>query len=148
MFNKILCATDGSEGALKAAHMAAEIAKKFDSSVVLLAVGQIPVLTLFNYYPSMMEPEILPEQIEKRIAEHGQTALQEARKIFEEAGVPCETRFELGHPADTICEVAGEGKFDLIVMGSRGLSGFKGLLMGSVSTKVAHQCTRPILIVK
>jgi len=148
MFNRILLATDGSEGALKAARAAAEIAGRFGSSVTLLSVGQIPVINLFNYYPSMIEPEVLPENIEKRIIEHAQTALRETSKVFEEAQIPFDTRFELGHPADTICEISGTGKYDLIIMGSRGLSGLKGLLIGSVSTRVIHQCHCPILLIK
>jgi nucleotide-binding universal stress UspA family protein len=148
MFKKILLATDGSEGALKAARAAAEIAGKFGATVTVLSVGQIPVINLFNYYPSMIEPEVLPENIEKRIIEHAQTAIKETSRLLEEAGVPFDTRFELGHPADTICDISASEKYNLIVMGSRGLSGLKGLLVGSVSNRVVHQCHCPIIIVK
>jgi len=53
-----------------------------------------------------------------------------------------------GKVADRILEIAKEGNFDMIVMGSHGLSGFKEFLLGSVSNQVVHKATCPVLIVK
>ena len=54
-----------------------------------------------------------------------------------------QTVLEDGNPADTIVRVAKRLQVDMIFLGSRGLSDAKGMLMGSVSHKVAHlaQCT-------
>lgn len=53
-----------------------------------------------------------------------------------------------GRPSERIVEVAKEGKFDVIVMGSRGLGGIKGFFLGSVSDRVADEAACPVLIVK
>ena len=58
-----------------------------------------------------------------------------------------ETRLEEGRSSDVIVEVAQEEDVDLIVMGSRGMSGIVGFL-GSTSRHVVEACTKPILIVK
>ena len=52
-----------------------------------------------------------------------------------------------GHPAETICRIAEEDGHDLIVMGSRGLSGIGSFFLGSVSDKVSHHTPCPVLIV-
>jgi nucleotide-binding universal stress UspA family protein len=53
-----------------------------------------------------------------------------------------------GRPADKIVEVVKEGNFDLIVMGSRGIGGIKGVLLGSVADRVADHAECPVMIVK
>jgi nucleotide-binding universal stress UspA family protein len=53
-----------------------------------------------------------------------------------------------GRPAEKIVETAKKGMFDLIVVGSRGLSGFKEIFLGSVSNRVADKAHCPVLIVK
>ncbi|MFQ6064459.1 MAG: universal stress protein [Candidatus Bathyarchaeia archaeon] len=58
------------------------------------------------------------------------------------------TKLVEGRPSERIVEVAKEGKFDVIVMGSRGLGGIKGFFLGSVSDRVADEAACPVLIVK
>ena len=53
-----------------------------------------------------------------------------------------------GDPATAIAKYAQRNKIDLIVMGTRGLGGVKGMLMGSVSRKVANACNVNLLIVR
>ena len=53
-----------------------------------------------------------------------------------------------GRPSATIVEVAEGDEVDLIVMGSRGVGGITGWILGSTSRKVVDLCTKPILIVK
>ena len=53
-----------------------------------------------------------------------------------------------GRPADKIIETAKKGNIDMIVMGSRGLGGIIGFILGSVSDRVADRATCPVLIVK
>jgi nucleotide-binding universal stress UspA family protein len=57
------------------------------------------------------------------------------------------TRLERGNPDETIVEIAKEGVFDLIVIGSRGL-GRRDFALGSVSSRVAENDACPVLIVK
>jgi len=53
-----------------------------------------------------------------------------------------------GDAAKTVIQFANQNSFDLVVIGSRGLNPVKGMLLGSVSSKIAQQVTIPVLIVK
>ncbi|MFH0131815.1 universal stress protein [Variovorax sp. VaC1] len=66
------------------------------------------------------------------------------------AGNGIEARFEhrIGHPAEEIAALAQKGKFDLVIMGSRGHGTLTNLVLGSVSTKVLAACTVPVLLVR
>jgi nucleotide-binding universal stress UspA family protein len=57
-------------------------------------------------------------------------------------------RLETGQVADTIINIAKEEGSDLIVIGSRGLSGAKRFLLGSISNSVIHHAECPVLIVR
>jgi len=59
-----------------------------------------------------------------------------------------ETLLKFGSPAKSIITLAKDEHFDLIVVGSQGLSGFSEFLLGSVSNKISHDATVPVLIVK
>ncbi len=69
-------------------------------------------------------------------------------KVLGEAGVTYATLRETGHPVDTIADVADREKCDLIVMGSRGTTAWKALLLGSVSDGVVRHAHLPVLIVR
>ena len=62
-----------------------------------------------------------------------------------DSGVEVTTVVRQGQAADAICEVAKGA--DLLVVGSRGFGGFRGLLLGSVSQQCAHFAPCPVLIV-
>ena len=66
----------------------------------------------------------------------------------EKQGVKFAYKISNGKPASKIVEIASKGKFDLIVIGSRGLSGFKGTVLGSVSNTVTQKSKIPVLVVK
>ena len=64
------------------------------------------------------------------------------------ASVKFETLIKFGSPAQSIISLAKDETFNLIVVGSRGLSGLSEFLLGSVSNKISHAATIPVLIVK
>jgi nucleotide-binding universal stress UspA family protein len=66
--------------------------------------------------------------------------------IFATAGVPHEWLYKVGDQVDTICAVAAQRHTDLIVLGSRGLSKWRALLLGSVSDGVLLYASCPVLI--
>jgi nucleotide-binding universal stress UspA family protein len=74
--------------------------------------------------------------------------LNDVYERLKDMGVPLETKLVWGNPADIICEEAKEAKYDLIVMGSRGLSQIKSYLLGSVSSRVTRHAPCPVLIVR
>jgi nucleotide-binding universal stress UspA family protein len=80
---------------------------------------------------------------------------EESRKIIHEtldrcdaAGIAYTLKVAIGDPAQEILTHMQKEQVDLVVIGSRGLGTLKGVLMGSVSQKIAHLAPCPVLIVK
>ena len=144
MFKSMLICSDGSDYAVRAVERGVAMAKEQDALVVLL-----------NVVPSGVHQFMVPWQLD--IGDAGAqphlTAQQSANldrtlKLCRETGVPFRCRHESGHPAEQILRVACEEDVDLIVMGSRGLSEWKALLLGSVSDHVIHHAHCSVLIVR
>lgn len=130
---KILVPVDGSEYADKAAEKAAELAKAYGARVTLINVTQ-PFSMLLGFKTS---EEMLEEA--KETAKKSSAALK---------GVKVEARGAVGDPAEEIVKLAEEEKFDLIVMGSKGLTESKRFLVGSVTQKVVEHSPCSVLVVK
>lgn len=125
--------TDGSPWSLKAAEYAAEISKKFGVAAQLVHIIS----------PSTSRTS------RKREETSALKALERTKEVFESVGVDVVLREAVrGNPAETICKIAEEEKFDLIVIGSRGLSGIKSFFLGGVSEKVSQHAVCPVLIVR
>ena len=67
------------------------------------------------------------------------------RAFFAQQGIEAKYVHTVGHAADSIADLAKEGKFDLVVMGSRGHGDLANLVLGSVATKVLAKCSVPVL---
>ena len=64
------------------------------------------------------------------------------------AGIRVELKISKGNPVERICAFAEESKVDLVIVGNRGLGGVGGLVLGSISERVVHKCSRSVLVVK
>lgn len=143
MFKQILICSDGSDHALKAAGQAVEIAKCHQAGVLLL-----------NVESGELQPFTVPWQLEigqtapPRLSAQQRANLDATIELCKESHVMYRCRHEHGHPAEQIIRVAQEEQADLIVMGSRGLSEWKALLLGSVSDHVLHHAHCSVLIVR
>ena len=113
--------------------------KKFNSEIVLIHAVINP---LYTYEGIMLSPPL--EHLEKA----GREVLNRSQLIAEKNGVQVKTRLVIGHHAEEIAKVANEEGFDLLVVGSRGLSTVKAFLLGSVSEKLSRLARCPVLIVK
>ena len=141
MTGRILVGVDGSDGSLRALRWAVEEAAIRDAVVVAAVVWQSPYDYLFGVdgpYVPMDEGELV------RIARET-LAKAIATVAAEHPEVRIEPLVVEGDPAETLCQQADNA--DLLVVGSRGHGAFGGLLLGSVSSKCAHHCRRPVLIV-
>jgi nucleotide-binding universal stress UspA family protein len=139
LFEKILVPLDGSEHSIRALKNAIQIAKKFDGSITL-----IHVYTISSF-------AITPTQVYKyvqAIREFGGSILEEGENIVKAEGVQVDTLLKEGPSVENILETVTKGNFNLVVMGSRGLSKLKGILMGSVSDGVTKNAPCPVLVVK
>ena len=139
MFNSIIVAIDGSDHSNRAVSCARELAERFGAS-----------LWLVHAYPQTSDLRSY-EQFGKLIARRkraGQLILDEARKIL--GGINCEINEELieGPEAEAILSVAEINKVGLILLGTRGLGSLEGILLGSVSRKVTHHASCPVMLVR
>ncbi|CEH28508.1 hypothetical protein AM501_21865 [Aneurinibacillus migulanus] len=148
MFDKILVAIDGSEMSDKALEATVSIAKEQDAQVSLLYVGKevaIPPYMVGEMAYISREYDI---DFNEAMKKEGEELLGRAKAKAEAAGVKTEALYVKGDPARQIVEKAQEGAYQLIVIGSRGLSGLKEMMLGSVSHKVSQLASCPVLIVK
>ena len=133
---RIVVGFDGSDNARKALERAAEIANGATVAVVS-ATGPARLLR---------DPGVSPE--DPADVEARTEALAEARKYLEEKGITGEYVTGHGNPADVIVQEAEESGADLIIVGTRGHSAAKRVLLGSVSTNVVHHATVDVLVVR
>jgi nucleotide-binding universal stress UspA family protein len=147
MFTKILIATDGSDHASHALKYAIESAAKWGAQLIILSV--IPPLRPILPDPDDVYPTYIPD-FEEDLEKAFKRVLDEAvnTAVKEQPDIEVKAHLKKGRPSDVIMEIARTENVDLIVMGSRGLGGITGSVLGSTSQAVVHSCIKPILIVK
>ena len=153
MYKKILVAIDGSEPSNHALEQAIEIATQFKAKLIMIAVIQRVMIPIFpdegfGGVPLSAAKDMAQYQDKMRLVY--QNVLDEAQaKIKEEhPDLEVEAILKEGRPSAMITDYAENDGVDLIVMGSRGIGGYTGWILGSTSRKVVDSCTKPILIVK
>lgn len=80
--------------------------------------------------------------------EDAELVFRPIRAFFEQQGIKSQFVHAIGHAAESIAKLAVEGRFDLIVMGSRGHGDLANLVLGSVATQVLARATIPVLLVR
>ena len=150
MINKILVPIDGSEHSDRVLNYALDLAEKYSAEIKLLSVAQPVVATGPMFLTQPMLPPASTAIYVKGIEVAHEKMLAEAFKKAKETKPNINSSKQLvnGRPADKIVEIANEGNFDLIVMGSRGAGGIKEFFLGSVSDRVADEARCPVLLVK
>jgi nucleotide-binding universal stress UspA family protein len=138
--NTIVVGVDGSGASVDALRFAIREARLHHAGVKAVNAWHVPPSAYGSgFAPTVVDfdafPKLAKEAVDKAIAEAGA------------AGGDVEVRSEVaqGQPADVLCEAAKGA--DLLVVGSRGLGGFRGLVLGSVSQQCAHHAPCPIVIV-
>jgi nucleotide-binding universal stress UspA family protein len=141
MIQKILVPVDGSEQSLKATEFSADLAMQYDATIHLLHVFKLSVL------PEGLGDYVMTDRLELQALGNKIVALAEERA--RKKGVKqIEAIVVEGDPSERIINYAKDHDIDIIVIGSRGLGTFKGLLLGSVSNKVSHRADRTCVIVR
>ena len=136
---KILVATDGSEHSMKAVHRAIELAEKEGAAITLISVA----------YYSREDLDEMPPSIQDKLESIAAEALKKAKAAFDAKGIKVDTVLEAGFvPANNIIHRAEEGKFDRILMGSTGVSGFKRVFIGSTAAKVVANAPCSVTVIR
>jgi len=150
----LLVASDGSEGALKAARFAGDLARALGARVTVLVVHNADVILPYAWGPGewpaaapygTMSIDEIQTMIEGRAAENEVPATVAALGTL---AAPATTAQRWGHAAEEICRYAVDHTVDLVVIGSHGRSGLGRLLLGSISNQVANHATCPVTIVR
>ncbi len=153
LFKKILVAYDGSEPSKRAIDYAADMAHSCKGSLVILTV--VPKVTIpifpdegFGTVPVTTSPDWAEYQ--EKMNETYKKSQDEAVKDLKEhyPKLPVEALLLEGRPSATIVEQAEKNQTDLIVIGSRGIGGISGWILGSTSRRVVETCTKPVLVIK
>ena len=138
MFSKILVAIDGSESAKKAFARSVFLSAKCNSKLDVVHVVQCDVGG-----DSAATFELIEELKDK-----AREILEQCKKEADKKKVLIKVILQMGDPANIITELANKNDYDLIILGSRGMSAFKELLLGSVSLKVMHHAKCPVMVVR
>ncbi|ABL78863.1 universal stress protein [Thermofilum pendens] len=144
MFARILVAYDGSEHARKALEVAVDLASKYGAKLFVVEVVDSKSLTSsLREVPSLDVGRVIAE-----IKSKASVDVRECLRLAQSRGVDAEGDVLEGDPASEILRYAEEVKADLIVTGSRGLSLWKRIFIGSVSSKIVSESKVPVLVVK
>ena len=140
MFKHVLVATDFGPSSQRAKELAVEIAKRFDATLTLVHVYEIPS---YVYAGVPYTPADLITPIREGSREALGQELAEVQKTLPKAAAILRT----GHAADEVLAVAKETKADLIVLGTHGRRGIPRALLGSVAEKIVRTAQAPVLTV-
>ena len=149
-FQRILVAVDGSEGSTRASEVAVDLAEKYNAQLFVLNVfrGYPEYLTAFPSIPAPSGKAF--EDYEAYARKAAVEVVGRAVSIAEKKGVKAKpkTSETIGSVVQTITDYAITEKIDLIVMGTRGMGGFKKMLLGSVSSGVVTHAHSTVLVVR
>jgi nucleotide-binding universal stress UspA family protein len=138
---KILFATDGSDDAAAAAELLRLLPLPEGSSVLVLHVARPPSHTFQEGWRAY-------ELLSSTDRERAELLVARARDGFAWPGVDVAGQAVTGDPAPEILEAAGRHSADLVVVGSRGLTGLKGFFLGSVARNVAQHAACSVLVAR
>ncbi|ACV63222.1 UspA domain protein [Desulfofarcimen acetoxidans DSM 771] len=144
--NKVLLATDGSANSIKTAEFAANLFKNQPDIIVVLltVIPQDRDLGLFELHI----PEEEMEFLKNKSNEKAQYILNQTAKPLERVGIVVDKISKVGVPGETIADTAQSIYADQIIMGTRGHTFLKGLVLGSVAMRVLQLTKIPITLVK
>jgi nucleotide-binding universal stress UspA family protein len=137
----IVVGVDGSANSQRALAWCAEHAPALNAKVIAVHAVEVPVYAWrFDVYAPPVYTDADLQRIEVTLREQWCKPLADANVAFEAEVIE-------GYPANVIIESAHREKADLVVTGSRGLAGFKEILLGSTSHQLAQPLERPLLSV-
>jgi nucleotide-binding universal stress UspA family protein len=141
-WKKVLCPIDFSEPARAAMEAAVELCRQFDGDLTLFHSYQLPGYTLPEG-SVVASPKMLQD-----LADQAEAHLAEWRRIAEEKGAArVQTIKGIGDPALEVVELARDGGYDVIVLGTHGRTGIRHALLGSIAERVVRHARCPVLTI-
>ena len=138
---KILIPVDGSDTAGRTLEKIITLKDRFPKELTLLHVVNVEKLAY------RLIPDFQLDMIRDNAGKAGQQVLDNKVTMLKEAGFSVDARLEFGPPRHTICKIANDEKFELLIIGRRESTGeIRDVLFGSVANYVLHNVTCPVLL--
>ena len=133
LITKVLLATDGSESSENALDFSLGFLPN-DVKLIIISV----------------KADVVKQELENSLQKVHEKIVRDAEELVKKRrpDLIVNKVVDEGFPSDVICYHAKTENVDMVIMGSRGLGGVKGFLLGSVSRNVVNACSKPVLIVK
>lgn len=140
---KLLVACDGSKPALRAVRYAINLIGALEKG------GRITLISVHDDIALGHVSRFVGKgAIEDYLRELSDKDLATARRVLDKAGITHDMIIRRGHVASEIADAATRGRFDMVIMGSKGRSALRDMLIGSVAQRVSELSTVPTLLVK
>ncbi|MEQ2528415.1 universal stress protein [Bacillaceae bacterium CLA-AA-H227] len=139
MYKKIMLAMDGSEHSLRAANEAIKMA-------ALDSESKIEMVYVADF--AKAKSEVLHAQGREDLEHARRIRLQPVEDLMKSNKITYNVQILHGEPGPELVKYANKEKFDLVVIGSRGLNALQEMVLGSVSHKVVKRANCPVLVVK
>lgn len=141
MFSKILVPVDGSDNSYRALDAALFLSEKLGSNITVIHVMEdVPVLYI--------ESQKLLSELLENYKKEKQDILSKCSEIATKKGVTIKTVLLQGNPSSIILDFSKKEKYDIVIMGSRGMGKFKEIILGSVSSKIVHHSSCPVMLIR
>jgi len=141
---RLLVAYDGSDNSKRALQYVVDLARDTGMALQVHVVNvQHEPIIYGEYVTSAMIDELNNSLMAK-----SRSVLDEAAAMLQAGGLTCETHTQLGNVAEQINDAVKRLGCDTVVMGTHGLGSFTGLVLGSVASRVIHEVSVPVLLVK
>ena len=137
-FKKILCATDFSDFSNHTVSYGVALAKEFEAGLIICHVIDLSSVAIYGEF------QLDPIGQQNRIMEDANAQLEE---LTGDQPVAWEPLITVGKPADEISRAVEEKGIDLVITATRGRSGFKRLILGSITERLMRTLTCPLLVV-
>ncbi len=141
---RVLLAVDGSDGAARAVQQLLALRRELREPTAM----QVRLLNVQRPVTGDVSSFVAGATLEDYYRDNAVTALAPARAALSAAGVAFEAEHRVGEPGETIAQEAQQHACDLIVMGTRGMGGHAGALLGSVAQSTVAAATIPVLLTK
>ena len=141
METKVLIPVDGSSTAGRTLEKIIALKERFPKELTLVHVVDVDKLAY------RMIPDFQLKMIKENAGKAGQLVLDDNANLLEDAGFSVVARLEFGPPRQTICKVANDEDFQLMIIGRRETTGeIRDVLFGSVANYVLHNVACPVLL--
>jgi len=144
LYSKILVPVDGSEISYRALDAGLFFSEKLGSNITVIHVMEdIPITHIESQ-------KLLNDMLEISAAckQQGQDILSKCSETANNKGMMVNTILLKGNPASIILDFCKNGKYDVIIMGNRGMGKIREIILGSVSSKILHNSSCPVLLIK